>query len=567
MRLARREAAIALARSGGELTLEALVAIGRSGGAGQAAALEGLAIHPPATPLALGGVVLTTPQLIALATRIADLRALDPILGAVRASDPNLRAAAITALGATGDTRGIEIARAAAHDLDPRVRLAAGEALVRLGAQDAATTVEALIADDATVLEALALAQDVQGVGVTKAAAARAAASADEAIRTAAIAALGRQASPAAVQALIAFSADPLLQGDAAGALARSPSPAALPAIEGQLAAAEAAPGAASVEANRRLIARVYAVRRFLRGARSARLDALLVSLTASRDPRDRAVGVQALVMLGERALDGALADGDARVRRAAALGAMGRWDSRTAGALLARAALEQDEPTRRLLALGLAGGDDDEVIPSSELVERARAGGPDAPLAAFALARRDEERWKGRVDELVASRDPLLRAHAARGLGANRAADSTGRLVRAYGWEADATVRRAIVGALASRGGTSPPAATWTTLDLAARLDPDGEARAIATAGLAGTFREDARDKGRIPEIAWVRLVPAEGAHAPRDASALLAPSDGLAIPIVFDDDGYALVPGVLPGEAVLRLAPRLPTYSPPAP
>jgi hypothetical protein len=31
---------------------------------------------------------------------------------------------------------------------------------------------------------------------------------------------------------------------------------------------------------------------------------------------------------------------------------------------------------------------------------------------------------------------------------------------------------------------------------------------------------------------------------------------------PIVFDEDGYALVPGMPPGDADLRLAPRLPSF-----
>jgi hypothetical protein len=37
---------------------------------------------------------------------------------------------------------------------------------------------------------------------------------------------------------------------------------------------------------------------------------------------------------------------------------------------------------------------------------------------------------------------------------------------------------------------------------------------------------------------------------------------SDGLAVPIAFDLDGYAIVPGVPPGEGRLVLAPRVPAY-----
>ena len=45
------------------------------------------------------------------------------------------------------------------------------------------------------------------------------------------------------------------------------------------------------------------------------------------------------------------------------------------------------------------------------------------------------------------------------------------------------------------------------------------------------------------------------------------LVRADGLAIPIAFDDDGYAIIPGLPPGEARLVLAPRLPSYKAPAP
>jgi hypothetical protein len=42
---------------------------------------------------------------------------------------------------------------------------------------------------------------------------------------------------------------------------------------------------------------------------------------------------------------------------------------------------------------------------------------------------------------------------------------------------------------------------------------------------------------------------------------------ADGLSVPIVFDDDGYAIVPGAPPGEGRVVLAPRLPAYESPAP
>ena len=575
--LARQEAAIALAGSGNPGALEALVASARSGGGEQEAALIALAVHPPSEPVVLGGVALTTPATIAMAVKIGDLRTLDAILGVMRASDPALRAAALIALGDAGDTRAAELARGALHDSDARVRVAAVDALARLATPDAAPAVEELIADDATALDGLRIAQDVQGDGITRAAAARAAASADPALRDAAIAALGRQTAPSAVRALVELAAAPRIEGDAIGAIARSPSPAALEALEamamgrvqsGNATAPGGPEGAGPDAASRRLAARAYFVRRFMRGDRSHRLDGLLESLAASRDARDRAVGMQALVALGERPVDEALSDPDARVRRAGAMGALGRWDARIAEKLVARSALEPDEASRRVLALGWleASGD---AVPTSVLVERALAGGADAPVATFALARRSDETLVAQVDALLQAHDPVLRAQAARGLGESQGSDAGGRLSRAYAWEADARVRRAIVSALAVRAARDAPgaqAAREGVLDLAARLDPDPVTRWTAATVLRSPASTRV-DRTGTREVAWIRLVAAESATPALDRTALLAESDGSALPIVFDDEGYALVPGVSPGEARLRLAPDSPSYSAPAP
>jgi len=96
-------------------------------------------------------------------------------------------------------------------------------------------------------------------------------------------------------------------------------------------------------------------------------------------------------------------------------------------------------------------------------------------------------------------------------------------------------------------------------TLQLAARLDPDAVAREAARRALEG---KEAPQSGLVPEVAWIQVTAAEGAPLPSGQTALLIRSDGLAVPIAFDDDGYALVPGVPPGAAHLRLTPRLPEY-----
>jgi HEAT repeat protein len=561
--LAREEAAIALAGSGDPLALEQLVTAARSGGAGQGPALLALSIHPPSDPGALGGVALTTPATVALAARIGDLRTLDSILGAVRASDPALRAAAITALGVAGDARGAEPARASLHDPDGRVRVASAETLARLSTADAPAAVEALVEDDATALDGLRIAQLVQGEGLVKAAAARAVATADPQLRAAALAALGHQVSPSAVSALATLATAGPAANDALATLARSAGPAALAAIEGLAAASPA---------SRRRAARAYFVRRFTRGERDERLDAMLRSLGASTDPRDRAVASQALVGLGERSADAALTDPDPHVRRAAVLGALGVWGPATAASLTARATLEPDATTRVLLANAWVDPAATATTATSLLLERASAGGPDAPLAALALARRTDEKLDAAIDALLHARDPQLRAYVARGLGQSTAADAAGRLASAYAWEADANVRRAIVRAMAARSGATdpptPPSAgvTRPVLELAARLDPDAVVRRTASSALASARPLEER-AGGSREVAWMSLAAAGDSAPALDLAALLVDSDGNALPVVFDEEGYALVPGVSPGAARVQLAPGLPAYSPPGP
>ena len=550
VQLARQEATLALASTRSTAIEEKLVEVARREGPGEGPAVAALAAFPPESPAVLGGVTLSTRSMIGLAASIGDLRTLDALLGILKASDPVVRAAALTALGDAGDARALDAARGAAHDPAAKVRVAAAGALVKLGVADAEGAVEALVLDDATALEGLGLASQVQGEGVTRAAAARAAASAERELRVAAVEALGKQVAPSAV---VELGRDPILRGDAAAAIARSPSVAALPPLE----AMASRPGEA------RVAARAYFVRRFVRGVRSVALDGLLARLASSAEARDRAVGVEALVALGERPVEGALLDPDPSVRAAAAMGAAARLDTRTSTAMLARMAVEPDETTRSVLALGLVLGDGPAPLPTSLLVERLGSAGTDAPLAALALARRSTGRVAPDVAALLGSRDPVMRAHVARGLGASDAPDAAGALGAAYEDETDPTVRRAIVEALALRPPPWGPGAEGA-LRLAARLDPDEGVRSAAQRVLRGQAAERTL---RPPEVLWMSLVAAEGAPPPARSAAAIVDADGLAVPIAFDDDGIALEPGGPPGPFRLRLAPRLPPYSSPSP
>src|SRR5262249_9941850 len=150
-----------------------------------------------------------------------------------------------------------------------------------------------------------------------------------------------------------------------------------------------------------------------------------------------------------------ALGDRAPEVRCAAALASLASRDAHARRALLAQLAKEPDPRAQQALAAGLGDGDAEAQVPTLPLLDRAGAGGAGGARAAMAFARRagDGDAEAAKVDALLAARDPVLRAHVARGLGASASPSATGRLASAYAYEADATVRRALVSALAARG------------------------------------------------------------------------------------------------------------------
>ena len=548
--LAREIAAIALASSGEPHAAELLIPIARGGGPGQNAATLALSAFPPQTPGAIAGAA--TPQALRLAALLGDLRSVDVVRSAIKSSDPLVRAAALVSSGELGDMRTIELARAALGERDPRVRTAAAEALVLLDAPEKRKAVEALLAEDVTALLGARLAERAQDAAVSKALAARVVATRSDITRSAAIAALGRGANSDAVRALVSLLANPKAQGDAADALARSPSSDAMTAIE----------NAAGQPSLRRLAVRAYIVRALVRGERSAPLESVIAELERGREAADRALGVFARVTLHDADAADFLGDREPRVRRAAALGSLVDPSADTLRALLDQRMTEVDEPTRVVLGIGLMGGDPDGRIATSALLDRAESGGPDAYLAAMALARRSDPAHESKVDALLRARDPLLRAHAARGLGMSPAKNAPGRLAEAWAYETNTRVRRAIITALAMRSGDAGSPSRQTALESSARTDPDAAIRFVAQRALSG--RSSEMRTGALLEVAWMRLATAEGKRPTDTFTAAILRSDGLAVPIAFDDDGYALLPGFPPGDAMLVLAPRVPSYEP---
>jgi len=553
LEVARMIAALALAQSGDTAKLEKLALIARGTGSGAAAAEMALIAFPTSFGTASGRLTPRTMQLLA---RTGDRRMAGALLDVARGGDGESRAAAIESLAELGDARVLEVARAVKSEDDARVRIAAATAFVELGAPEAAGAVEQLLADDTTAGRGLLLAEGAHGPGLVRALAAQASVTTDLAVRAEAIAALGRDPSGEGIEALLVLARDGAVRADAMGAIARSPSSAAMPAIE-KLAAEPS---------SQRAAVRAYVVRASSRGETSGALERVTAGLARSKDGRDRALGAFARIVLREDAPAGWLEDADPQVRRAAAMAAPAThatWTAETRDALLALRAREEDPATRAVLAVALADGHAEHAIGSTRsLLACARAGGADAAVCTLAFAQRAGADDQLQLEQLVASRDPIVRAHAARGLALSQDPTRTGRLAAAYAYEVAPLVRRAIVAGLANCPRTAPSAVD--TLAFAARLDPDATVRWLASRILAN---EPVDAPSTVTDVAWLRLVEAAGSPPPAGTTGALLRADGLAVPVVFDADGDALVPGTPAGPARLVLAPQLGAAYAPSP
>jgi hypothetical protein len=548
--LARQIAARALVASRDPKALDAVFAAARESGQGQQNALRALASDPGASTEA----PLTPPTSAAGARALAqtgDLRALDALL--VKAQGPfdaTTRSACLLALGQLGDGRARAIAIASFADQDAHVRAAAGETLVLLDAPERYHAVVQLLSSPDTAAAAVRLAHRAQDVDVVKALAAKLAATNDLELRLSIIAALGRGiANEEGLKVLASIAADPRLGGDAVQSIARSPNTAALGTLE------RIAQGPA--KNLRRLAVRGYVLRALLRGERSSSLESAIDGLRAGTDAADHALGAFARVALGHAKASEYLDDRDPAVRRAAAMGTLASYDGRTlssADELLSRLSRETDDATRSVLAIGLVGGDPRALVPTLTLVQRVEAGGADAPLSAAALAARKGDSLKDRIDTLAASNDPIMRAHVARGLGASEEPSATGRLAELARYEAEPLVRLAQTTALARRGAAP---SRNEILSVSARFDPEARIRDIATRALASATPPAVWP---VREVAWLRVTTDTGTAPSSTMLASYVTAEGVAIPIAFDADGYALVAGIPPGDGRLVLAPVVP-------
>ena len=537
-RIARRTAALALAANGSDEALAALGKALRHEGPTAAAAASALLAHPPRrideVLRARGAPTLT---LVSTLEHLGDQRAFHALRAFVKRGSPDVQAAAAVALTRLGDLETVELARHwRKRSKEAATKVAAATILSLAHAADAPDAVADLLDDDETRDAGLTLALSAPHPKLSKPLVALLdKASVD---RSRVWTALGRSGSTSAIARLEKALTVADERRPAAYALALSSADEAGDALERAL----------SKPATRALAARAAVIRRVSLGRDVDGLTEALETLSRSSSPTDRAVGAWGTAALDPDAGARLLASKDAHVVRAAAAAA-----PLAGAALMQRAARrfleEKDELTRVALAVCLAASSAADRVPTSELLLLAERGGAAAPLAARALASRDAEDLRPRIEALLASGDEWVRSHTALGLAQSKDASATGLLARAYRFETSATVRRAIVVALSRRRGV----ARKSVLRLAARLDESDRVRRAARTALSGR-RLPMLERGRGP--LWIEVAESGAPKRTIARAATVQTASGVALPIVSGPDGLIVTAGLPAGSVDVRLA-----------
>ncbi len=536
----RRSAALALAASRDPDALAALAkALRREGPTAEAAAVA-LEAHPPSD---LGPLVQArgspTRTLVRLLARLDDQRAFHPLRSFVLWGTPEVRTEAAVALTELGALETVPLAR---HWLEheresPLARLAAARILALAHTADAAEEIARLLQDADTREVGLDLALVAPHPDLV-APLEKLLDGADAATDSRVLGAIGRCGGERAASVLAAQLNRPDRGSQAAYALAVTPHEAASDRLEAALQSA----------GTRRMAARAAVVRELALGEAVTGLEAALESLLASGQPADRAAGAWGLAARAPERVRELLRSAHPEVVGAAASLATTRESARWAARRLLR---EPAGPTRTALSIALVHQTGADLVPTRLLVEMVETGGAAAPLAARALAARDCDELRPRIEALFENADAMMRIHVALGLGTSHSPDAVGILDRGYRADANADVRHAVVVALSHR--TERP--RLRTLRLAARLDGDPKVREAARLALRGQrLLELPAGSGTF----WLTVSSSSprtaGAEQPQ--AALLQTATGLALPLVAAPDGAIVVTRLPAGLVRLRLA-----------
>ncbi len=529
-------AALALARSGEAAALSALGRALKKPGRAAELAKAALLDNPPRdlAPL-LRAPGAATKELCDALGALADQRAEGYLRDTVRRGSPEARAAAALALDRLGEPEVVELARHwLRSERQPVLLSAAAQILTEHTAPEATDALTELAKSESGL--SLALATFLASAGRVRAPAALSAQRQPERAfeLLTAFARAGDWAEARIEQALAA----PDTAGLAIHALSRAPGERARRRLERAL----------SEPSLRSFAVRGLALRQPRLGEESPALQALMPELERSRVPAERAAWVLARAIFSPESLATSLRSTDPVLVRAAAKLASAGEPARLAVTRLLR---ETSPSLRTALAIGIADPRAANLVPTPVLLELTHEAGPAAWLAAAALAARQDADLAPLVRELLASGDPWLRAHALLGLGQARAPEALGSIENAYRFEPDENVRHAAVVALSQR----PEPVRLRPLRLAAELDGSRRVREAARLALTGHALATAT-AGAGSDAVWLELSRNRGLSPSTLPAAALKLGAGVALPVVADPDGVALIPGVDPARVEVRLA-----------
>jgi HEAT repeat protein len=541
--LAADQAALALAASANSRAVEQLVIAVAEGGDTADRAARALLAHPPPNlePL-LHPQSLESPRVVDLLGHLGDLRVVPQLRKLIDKADIDVRVAAAVALARLGDASGAKIARdwIAQDGSTHALRIGAARTLTLSRDPLAPRAIAILLADPATRAEGLNLAElaPTPQLSPTLAGLLTIAQGQD---RVRILAALARCGGPLAARTL-----EPLLQAadhDAAFALAHCRGREASDALARSLANPK----------TRRIAARASLVRHAELASEVEGLTDALDALSTSADSSDRFVGLFGLVLMDRAAIEQHDDPREPLAMLAACSAAIALPTSERVPCTR-HLATTTDPVVRDGLAGSLLGMTSYAAVSTSTLLDWTESPRVSAPIFARLLGPRDGESYRSRIERLLASGDPDVRAQIAIGLGSSPQSSAASLLTRAYAFEPDPFVRRAIVLGLATRQSTI--GRVW--LDRAARLDPDPLARSLARHGPRNP------SAGQGDQMLWLRLstsqAPTPGAYPVR-----LTLPNGSSTVVVTAPDGQALVPGMPPGPVRIRVDGA--AWSPPPP
>lgn len=548
----RGTVALALARSGDSDAYEQLGVVLAVGGATGDLVAEALTAYPPKDPgwVLAGSRHPTVPFLRALSARDtpSTRKLLRKAVGHTRAP---IRAKAALVLDEFGDSETQGLAEYwLKEDSPPVTRLAAFEILCKRDPAAAAAHLPRLLNRVTTGRAAIEIARRCAKEPLTKRLVAVLGRDEDLQWVAAVMGALGAVDDAKATAALVRYFPSATTGALAARALAEHEAGASSMAL---------LTAALRDEATRRNAARAI-MGAWIQGGAQAELEPAalrpaLEQLLASSDGDDRSLGAWALAFLNEERGQRLLASKDLIVAASAARG----WldTGRNGAAIARRAAVEKDATARRAFAVSLVDIENAAWVPTSTLTAWVDDDPLLAPLAARALAARDDAHARSAVQSLMARTGAgsaaHLRAHVADGLGYAGDPDAVARLSELYR-SGEPSVRLAAIRALARRHEK----AREPVLALAARYDIDRHVRdaarralgmEVTPTGSGGRSAVGTTAGGAQKRRFFSHVEPLDESSEARPTSLLVADRTGILRPLQPSADGWIALVGLETG------------------